>query len=128
MTPAAYFASIGVFDVPTIAAHCVWCEDDDLAIMKEHGVFAALNPASNMKLGSGFAPVTKMLERGVDVCLGTDGMASNNNHDMFQDIYLMALLSKGYCERSDRRHAPAGARRGDARAARWRRVARIAAR
>lgn len=96
MTPAAYFASIGVFDVPTIAAHCVWCEDDDLAIMKEHGVFAALNPASNMKLGSGFAPVTKMLERGVDVCLGTDGMASNNNHDMFQDMYLMALLSKGY--------------------------------
>lgn len=96
MTPAAYFASIGVFDVPTIAAHCVWCEDDDLAIMKEHGVFAALNPASNMKLGSGFAPVTKMLERGVNVCLGTDGMASNNNHDMFQDMYLMALLSKGY--------------------------------
>lgn len=96
MTPAAYFASIGVFDVPTIAAHCVWCNDDDLAIMKEHGVFAALNPASNMKLGSGFAPVTKMLERGVNVCLGTDGMASNNNHDMFQDMYLMALLSKGY--------------------------------
>lgn len=96
MTPAAYFASIGVFDVPTIAAHCVWCDDDDLAIMKEHGVFAALNPASNMKLGSGFAPVTKMLERGVNVCLGTDGMASNNNHDMFQDMYLMALLSKGY--------------------------------
>lgn len=95
MTPAAYFASIGVFDVPTIAAHCVWCDDDDLAIMKEHGVFVALNPASNMKLGSGFAPVTKMLERGVNVCLGTDGMASNNNHDMFQDLYLMALLSKG---------------------------------
>lgn len=96
MTPAAYFASIGVFDVPTVAAHCVWCDDDDLEIMKEHGVFAALNPASNMKLGSGFAPVTKMLERGVNVCLGTDGMASNNNHDMFQDLYLMALLSKGY--------------------------------
>lgn len=96
MTPAAYFASIGVFDVPTVAAHCVWCDDDDLEIMKEHGVFAALNPASNMKLGSGFAPVTKMLARGVNVCLGTDGMASNNNHDMFQDLYLMALLSKGY--------------------------------
>lgn len=96
MTPAAYFASIGVFDVPTVAAHCVWCDDNDLEIMKEHGVFAALNPASNMKLGSGFAPVTKMLERGVNVCLGTDGMASNNNHDMFQDLYLMALLSKGY--------------------------------
>lgn len=96
MTPAAYFASIGVFDVPTTAAHCVWCDDDDLKILKEHGVSAALNPASNMKLGSGFAPVTKMFEQGVSVALGTDGMASNNNHDMFQDLYLMALLSKGY--------------------------------
>lgn len=95
MTPAAYFASIGVFDSPTTAAHCVWCEDDDLEILKEHGVWVALNPASNMKLGSGFAPVAKMLERGVNVALGTDGMASNNNHDMFQDAYLMAILSKG---------------------------------
>lgn len=95
MTPAAYFASIGVFDSPTTAAHCVWCEDGDLEILKEHGVWVALNPASNMKLGSGFAPVTKMLERGVNVALGTDGMASNNNHDMFQDAYLMAILSKG---------------------------------
>ena len=96
MTPAAYFASIGVFDSPTTAAHCVWCEDDDLEILKQHGVWVALNPASNMKLGSGFAPVKKMLDRGVNVALGTDGMASNNNHDMFQDLYLMALLSKGY--------------------------------
>lgn len=96
LTPAAYFESIGVLDVPTIAAHCVWCDDADLEILKAHGAYAALNPASNMKLGSGFAPVAKMLERGVNVCLGTDGMASNNNHDMFQDMYLMALLSKGY--------------------------------
>ena len=96
MTPAAYFASIGVFDSPTTAAHCVWCEDDDLEILKQHGVWVAFNPASNMKLGSGFAPVKKMLDRGVNVALGTDGMASNNNHDMFQDLYLMALLSKGY--------------------------------
>ena len=95
MTPAAYFASIGVFDSPTTAAHCVWCDDADLEILKEHGVWVAHNPASNMKLGSGFAPIVKMLERGVNVCLGTDGMASNNNHDMFQDLYLMAVLSKG---------------------------------
>ena len=95
MTPAAYFASIGVFDVPTTAAHCVWCDESDLQILKDHGVFVAANPASNMKLGSGFAPVPAMLERGVQVCLGTDGMASNNNHDMFQDMYLLALLSKG---------------------------------
>ena len=48
-----------------------------------------------MKLGSGFAPVAKMLARGVNVCLGTDGMASNNNHDMMQDMYLLALTAKG---------------------------------
>ena len=52
-------------------------------------------PASNMKLGSGFAPIAKMLDRGVNVCLGTDGMASNNNHDMFADMYLMGLVAKG---------------------------------
>ena len=64
--------------------------------MAEKGVSAAYNPASNMKLASGFAPIAKMLEAGVNVCIGTDGMASNNNHDMFQDMYLMGLLSKGY--------------------------------
>lgn len=95
LTPAAYFESLGVFDVPVTAAHCVWCDDADLGILSRHGAFAALNPASNMKLGSGFAPVPAMLERGVNVCLGTDGMASNNNHDMFQDLYLLALLFKG---------------------------------
>lgn len=95
LTPVRYFESLGVFDVPTTAAHCVWCEDADLEILADRGVFVAANPASNMKLGSGFAPVPNMLERGVKVCLGTDGMASNNNHDMMQDLYLLALLYKG---------------------------------
>lgn len=95
LTPAAYFESIGVLDSPTTAAHCVWCDDGDLEILARHGVFAVCNPASNMKLASGFAPIPKMLERGVNVCLGTDGMASNNNHDLFQDLYLMALIYKG---------------------------------
>lgn len=95
MTPVQYFESIGVFDVPVIAAHCVWVEDDDIAILRDRGAFVAANPASNMKLGSGFAPVAKMLGAGVNVCIGTDGMASNNNHDMFQDMYLMGLIYKG---------------------------------
>lgn len=95
LTPAAYFESIGVLDSPATAAHCVWCDDGDLEILARHGVFAVCNPASNMKLASGFAPIPKMLERGVNVCLGTDGMASNNNHDLFQDLYLMALIYKG---------------------------------
>ena len=96
MSPVQWLESLGAFDVPAIAAHCVWVDDDDIAILAKHGVTVAHNPVSNMKLASGFAPVEKMLDAGVNVALGTDGMASNNNHDMFQDMYLMALLSKGY--------------------------------
>ena len=95
MTPVRYFESLGVLDVPVTAAHCVWVDDGDIDVLAERGVFVAANPASNMKLGSGFAPVAKMLARGVNVCLGTDGMASNNNHDMMQDMYLLALTAKG---------------------------------
>ncbi len=95
LTPIRYFESLGVLDVPVTAAHCVWVDDEDVDVLVRRGVFVAANPASNMKLGSGFAPIPKMLERGVNVCLGTDGMASNNNHDMMQDLYLLALLYKG---------------------------------
>ena len=95
LTPIRYFESLGVLDVPVTAAHCVWADEGDIAILAERGVFVACNPASNMKLGSGFAPIPAMLDAGVNVCLGTDGMASNNNHDLFQDLYLMALLYKG---------------------------------
>ena len=95
LTPVRYFESLGVFDVPVTAAHCVWVDDEDIEVLAARGAFVAANPASNMKLGSGFAPVPKMLERGVSVCLGTDGMASNNNHDMMQDLYLLAMLYKG---------------------------------
>ena len=96
LTPLAYFESIGVLDVPVTAAHCVWVEDSDIKLMVERGVSAVSNPASNMKLGSGYAPLSKMLDAGVNVCLGTDGMASNNNHNMFADMYLMGLIYKGY--------------------------------
>ncbi|WP_165056119.1 MULTISPECIES: amidohydrolase [unclassified Adlercreutzia] len=96
MTPLAYFESIGVLDVPVTAAHCVWVDDADIEIMVKRGVSAVSNPASNMKLGSGYAPLAQMLDAGVNVCLGTDGMASNNNHDMFADMYLMGLIYKGH--------------------------------
>ena len=95
LSPLAYFESLGVLDVPVTAAHCVWVEDADIELMVRRGVTAALNPASNMKLGSGFAPVGKFLAAGVNVALGIDGMASNNNHDMFQDMYLLATIYKG---------------------------------
>lgn len=95
LTPVQYFEKLGVFDVPVAAAHCVWVEDEDIAILASHGATVAANPVSNMKLGSGFAPVGKMLEAGVNVALGTDGTASNNNYDMMQDLYVFALMAKG---------------------------------
>ena len=95
MSPVQWFDSLGAFDVPTTAAHCVWVDDDDIKILAEKGVSVAHNPASNMKLANGFVRLPAMLEAGVNVCLGTDGMASNNNHDMFQDMYLTAMLPKG---------------------------------
>ena len=95
LSPVEYFESIGLFEVPVTAAHCVWLDDHDLDILQERGVFVANNPASNMKLGSGFAPIPEMLRRGMPVCLGSDGMASNNNHNLFHDLYLQALIYKG---------------------------------
>lgn len=95
MSPVQWLDSLGAFDVPCTAAHCVWVDEDDIKILAEKGVTVAHNPASNMKLASGFAPIPAMLDAGVNVALGTDGMASNNNHDMFQDMYLMATIHKG---------------------------------
>lgn len=95
LSPVEYFASIGVLDVPVTAAHCVWVDGADLDILQDKQVFVANNPASNMKLGSGFAPIPEMLRRGIPVCLGSDGMASNNNHNLFHDLYLQALIYKG---------------------------------
>ena len=105
-SPVEWFDSLGAFDDAALAAHCVWVSDDDIAILAKKGVHVAHNPASNLKLASGVAPVAKMLDAGVSVALGTDGMASNNNHDMFQDMYLMALLPKGI-ERDPALVAPA---------------------
>ena len=94
-TPAAVLAENGVFDVRTTAAHCVWVTDEDMEILAAKGVTAAHNPVSNLKLASGVARVTKMLEKGVNVSLGTDGVCSNNNHDLFEEIKLAAILQKG---------------------------------
>ena len=94
-TPAAVLAENGVFDVRTTAAHCVWITDEDMDILAAKGVTAAHNPVSNLKLASGVARVTKMLEKGVNVSLGTDGVCSNNNHDLFEEIKLAAILQKG---------------------------------
>ena len=95
MTPAAYIQSLGLLDVPAILAHCVYLAEEDYAILKKPGVSVVTNPASNMKLGNGFAPVARMLEEGINVCLGTDGASSNNALNMFRELGLMTLSQKG---------------------------------
>lgn len=85
----------GLFDVPAIAAHCVQVTESDMDILKKKNVSVVTNPASNMKLGNGFAPVPAMLEKGINVCLGTDGAASNNSLNMFHELSLLTLVHKG---------------------------------
>lgn len=94
-SPVTYLHDSGLFSMPTIAAHCVVVDQNDIEILARDGVTVAHNPISNLKLGSGFAPVEKMLKSGVRVALGTDGAASNDNLDLFEEIKLMALLPKG---------------------------------
>ena len=95
-TPAKWFLDLGAFDLPAFAAHCVWVSDEDIAILAEKGVSAVHNPSSNMKLGSGFAPIDKMMKAGVNVTLGTDGAASNNNLNMFEELHIASIIHKGY--------------------------------
>lgn len=94
-TPIALAEKCGIFDVPAIAAHCVQVTDEDIDILKRKNVSVVTNPASNMKLGNGFAPIAKMLDAGVNVCLGTDGAASNNCLNMFHELSLLTLIHKG---------------------------------
>jgi 5-methylthioadenosine/S-adenosylhomocysteine deaminase len=95
MTSVEICKNTGVLDVPVLAAHCVHMSDNDLEVMKQMGCNIVHNPTSNLKLGSGIAKVPKMLEMGINVCLGTDGAASNNNLNMFEEMNLAALIHKG---------------------------------
>ncbi len=95
MTPPAYLEKIGLLDGPVIAAHCVWCNDQDIEILKKHDVTIAHNPVSNLKIASGVAPVARMLKVGCKVALGTDGVASNNNLNEWEELKLMPMLQKG---------------------------------
>ncbi len=95
-TAAKWFSDLGFFNLPSYAAHCVWVTDDDLGILKEKGVTIVHNPTSNMKLGSGFAPVQKAVDMGINVALGTDGSSSNNNVNMFEEMHLASVIHNGY--------------------------------
>jgi 5-methylthioadenosine/S-adenosylhomocysteine deaminase len=93
-SPIALMDELGVFDLGTLAAHCVHVSAEDIAIMKEKKVRVAHNPGSNMKLASGIAPIPEMLANGICVGLGTDGASSNNNLDMLEELRLSATLHK----------------------------------
>ena len=95
LTPIQVMDKYGVWNTRAIAAHCVWTTPVDWAIMAEKGVTAVHNPVSNLKLGSGVAPIPDMLKAGVNVALGTDGVSSNNTTDMFEDMKIAAILQNG---------------------------------
>ena len=84
-----------LFDARVLAAHCVHLDEGEMRTLRDAGAGVAHNPTSNLKLGSGVAPVAKMLEIGIAVGIGTDGPASNNDLDMFEEMRLAALLAKG---------------------------------
>jgi len=94
-TPIAYLVDTGLFDYGGYAAHGVWCTDDDFRLMAERDISLVHNPTSNLKLGSGIARIVRARELGVNVALGTDGPASNDNLDMFEEMHLASLLHKG---------------------------------
>ena len=93
-TPVQHVEGLGMFGQSLIAAHMVQLNDKDIALTAAAGVGAVHNPTSNMKLGAGISPVPAMLAAGVNVGLGTDGAASNNDLDLWEEVRLAALLHK----------------------------------
>jgi 5-methylthioadenosine/S-adenosylhomocysteine deaminase len=92
--PTTRMARLGVLGPDFFAAHCVHMNDDDIRLLALHGGSVVHCPSSNLKLASGLAPVAKFLATGVNVALGTDGAASNNRLDMFEEMRLAALIGK----------------------------------
>ena len=89
-----YLKKHRIFEAKVLAAHCVHIDEGEMNTLLHYHAGVAHNPSSNLKLASGFAPVSKMLEIGLDIGIGTDGPASNNDLDMFEEIRLAALLAK----------------------------------
>lgn len=96
MSPIEYLDSLEVLDENTVAVHCVWVDDADMDILEKRRAFVSHAPESNMKLGSGIAPVHRMMERGIRVGLGTDGCASNNDLDLLCEMDTAAKLQKAF--------------------------------
>jgi 5-methylthioadenosine/S-adenosylhomocysteine deaminase len=93
-TPVAHLENLGVLSERTLAAHCVVLDDADIQLLAKRGVKIAHCIESNMKLASGIAPISKMLESGISISIGTDGSASNNDTDMFSEMNSVAKIHK----------------------------------
>ena len=94
MTPVEYLDSLGMFKHGGGGFHCVYMTERDMEILKERGMYAVTNPASNLKLASGIAPIRDMSAKGIPIAIGTDGPASNNCLDMFREMFLVTALAK----------------------------------
>lgn len=94
VTPTVLFDKLGMYDYGGGGYHCVYMSDEDIEIYKKRGLWAVLNPASNLKLASGIAPVCRYLDEGINLAIGTDGPASNNALDMFREMFLVTALAK----------------------------------
>ncbi|SEF54467.1 5-methylthioadenosine/S-adenosylhomocysteine deaminase [Caloramator fervidus] len=98
LSPAFVCYETGLFDKnKTLAAHCVYLNDADMEMLLNYDFTAVYNPQSNMKLASGVAPVVKMIRKGINVALGTDGASSNNNLNMIEEMQTASLLQKLNC-------------------------------
>lgn len=95
-TPVQWLDKMGCLNGKALLAHGIWLSDEDMELIYAKKLSVVHNPTSNMKLGSGFAPVQKMLDMGIRVGLGTDGTASNNNLDMLEEMHLAAVIHNGY--------------------------------
>jgi len=93
-TPVALLHGLGLLDEKTVCVHAVWLEEEDIRLLRESGAKVVTCPESNMKLGSGIPPLAKLLDAGIPVGLGTDGCASNNDLDLFQEMASCARLHK----------------------------------
>lgn len=96
MPVVPYVKKQGLFDAKVIAAHCVHIDEGEIHTLKHYNAGVSHNPSSNLKLASGVAPVKKMLDLGLNVGIGTDGPASNNDLDMFEEMRLTSFLQKGF--------------------------------
>ena len=95
MPVVPYVKAQNLFDAKVIAAHCVHVDEGEMRTLKRYAAGVSHNPSSNLKLASGVAPISKMLDLGINVGIGTDGPASNNNLDMFEEIRLTSFVAKG---------------------------------